>query len=45
MMLNIHLDTAYLDLPQAKSHDKGHFFLGWLPQDKQPIELNKPIHV
>ncbi len=23
----------------------GHFFLGWLPQDKQPILLNGPINM
>ncbi len=45
MILNIHSDASYLGDPKAKSSSAGHFFLGWLAQDKQPIQLNGPVHI
>ena len=45
MILNIHSDASYLCGPQARSRIAGHFFLGWLPQDHMPIQLNGAIHV
>ncbi len=45
MILNIHSDASYLGVSKAKSCTAGYFFLGWLPQDKQPIKSNGPIQV
>ncbi len=39
MLLGIHCS------PKAKSSAAGHFFLRWIPQDRQPTKLNGPIHV
>jgi hypothetical protein len=43
MILNIHSDASYLSARGAKSRASGHFFLGWLPRDNQPIRLNGAI--
>ena len=40
MVMNIHSDASYLSEPQSLSRACGHFFLGWLPVDGQPICLN-----
>ena len=40
MILNIHSDVSYLSEPGGKSRAAGHFFLGWLPRDGDPIRLN-----
>ena len=40
MVLNIHSDASYLSEPGGKSRAAGHFFLGWLPHDGDPIRLN-----
>jgi hypothetical protein len=40
MIMNIHSDASYLSARNAKSRASGHFFLGWAPQDNQPIRLN-----
>eukprot|EP00956_Cyclotella_meneghiniana_P026598 scaffold57892_cov40-Cyclotella_meneghiniana.AAC.1 len=45
MILNIHSDASYLNAPNARSRIGGHYFLGWLPIDNQPIKLNGAIHV
>ncbi len=45
MILNIHHDSLYLCAPKAKNHTEGHFFLGWLLQNKHPIKLNGPIYI
>lgn len=45
MVLNIHSDASYLNAPEARSRVAGHFFLGWLPFNNQPIRLNGAIHV
>ena len=29
---------------EIRSHAAGHYFLGWLPQDNQPIRLNGAIY-
>ena len=44
MILQIHTDASYLSEPKARSHTDGHYFLGWLPHDNQPIRLNGAIH-
>ena len=40
MVMNIHLDAQYLLAPNSRSRACGHFFLGWLPVDREPIRLN-----
>ena len=40
MILNIHSDASYLSEPGGKSRAAGHFFLGWIPRDGEPIRLN-----
>jgi hypothetical protein len=40
MILNIHSDASYLSETRARSRACGHFFLGWLPKDGEPIRLN-----
>ena len=44
MILQIHTDASYLSEPKARSRAAGHYFLGWLPHDNQPIRLNGAIH-
>ena len=43
MILNVHSDASYLSAKHAKSRAAGHFFLGWEPDNKRPIHLNRPI--
>jgi hypothetical protein len=45
MLLNI-LDSnmAYLSETQSRSRACGHFFLGWLPVEGEPIRLNGVFH-
>ncbi len=45
MVLNIHLDASYLTEAKACSHLCGHFFMGWMPIDGEPIKLNGTFHV
>ena len=45
MILNVHSDASYLTATKARSRIGGHFFLGSIPRDGQPIKLNGPIHV
>eukprot|EP00804_Cyclotella_cryptica_P005556 CCRYP_003061-RA/>CCRYP_003061-RA protein AED:0.38 eAED:0.32 QI:0/0/0/1/0/0/3/0/444 len=45
MVLNIHSDASYLSESNARSRFAGHFFLGSVPIDKTPIELNGAIYV
>lgn len=45
MILNIHSDASYLSEPHARSRLGGHFFMGCLPVEGQPIQLNGPILV
>jgi len=40
MMLYIHSDASYLLEAKARSRACGHFFLGWMPKDGEPIHLN-----
>jgi hypothetical protein len=44
MILNVHSDASYLTATRARSRAGGHFFLGSLPKDTQPIKLNGAIH-
>ena len=45
MILNIHSDASYLLEAKARSRTCGHFFLGWMPCDGEPIRLNGAFHV
>ena len=45
MVMNIHSDASYLLEPNSRSRACGHFFLGWLPVDGQPIRLNGVFHM
>eukprot|EP00957_Ditylum_brightwellii_P063550 4823763-Ditylum_brightwellii.AAC.1 len=45
MILNIHSDVPCLSEPNTCSTAGGHFFLGEIPQDSQPIEINGHIHI
>ena len=44
MIMNIHSDASYLSAPNSRSRACGHFFLGWLPVDGEPIHLNGVFH-
>ena len=44
MVMNIHSDVSYLSAPNSRSRACGHFFLGWLPVDGEPIRLNGAFH-
>ncbi len=45
MVMNIHSDALYLSEPNSCSRACGHFFLGWLPVNGQPIRLNGVFHM
>jgi hypothetical protein len=45
MILNIHSDASYLSEAKARSRACGHFFMGWMPMDGAPIQLNGAFHV
>jgi hypothetical protein len=41
MILNVLSDASYLSESEARSHACGHFFfMGWSPNDGDPIQLN-----
>ena len=44
MVLQIHTDASYLSEPKTRSRAAGHYFLGWIPYDNQPIRLNGAIY-
>ncbi len=45
MVLNVHSDASYLSEPKARSRLGGIFFLGSLPINGKPIQLNGPVFV
>jgi hypothetical protein len=45
MILNIHSNASYLSEAKAQSHACGHFFMGWMPKNGEPIRLNGAFHV
>ena len=45
MILNIHSDASYLLEAKACSRACGHFFMGWMPTDGAPIQLNSAFHL
>ena len=40
MVLNIHSDASYLSESGARSRACGHFFMGWMPKNREPVKLN-----
>ena len=40
MIMNIHSDASYLSESGARSRACGHFFMGWMPKNGEPIQLN-----
>ncbi len=44
MIMNIHFDASYLSAPGAQSRTCGHFFMGSIPKDNEPIVLNEAFH-
>ena len=40
MVINIHPDASYLSETKARSRACGHFFMGWMPTNGEPIRLN-----
>ena len=45
MVLNIHSDASYLSEPRARSRLGGTYFMGSLPKDGKPIQINGPIQI
>ena len=45
MILNIHSDASYLTASKGRSRAGGYFFLGSLPREGSPIELNGNIAI
>ncbi len=45
MIMNIHSDTSYLSETNARSRACGHFFMGWMPKNGEPIKLNGAFYV
>jgi hypothetical protein len=45
MILNRHSNASYLLEAKARSRACGHFFMGWMPTDGAPIQLNSAFHV
>ncbi len=45
MILNVHSDALYLFAPKACSRAGGYFFLGIIPQEGDPIQLDGAIHI
>jgi hypothetical protein len=45
MILNIHSNASYLSEAKARSRACGHFFMGWMPKNGEPIQLNGAFHV
>ncbi len=40
MIMNVHSDALHLSKANARSHVRGHFFMGWTAKDGNPIKLN-----
>ncbi len=45
MIMNIHSDASYLSESKARSRARGHFFMGWMPQNGEPIKINGAFYV
>ncbi len=38
-------DASYLSEAKARSRACGHFFMGWMPKNGDPIQLNGVFHI
>jgi hypothetical protein len=45
MIMNIHSDASCLSKAKACSQICGHFFMGWMPKDGDPIKINEAFYV
>jgi hypothetical protein len=45
MVMNIHSDASYLLETKAHSRACGHFCMGWMPKNGEPIQLNGAFYV
>jgi hypothetical protein len=45
MIMNIQSNASHLSKVNARSRACGHFFMGWMPKDSEPIQLNGAFHV
>jgi hypothetical protein len=45
IIMNIHSDDSDLSEGCAHSRTFGHFFMGWLPRDEEPICISGAFHV
>ncbi len=45
MIMNMHLDVFYLSEAKACSCTCGHFFMGWMLKNCNPIKINEAFHV
>jgi hypothetical protein len=45
MIMNIHSDALYLSKTKAGSRACGHFFMGWMPKNREPIKFNGAFYV
>ena len=45
MMMNFHSDASYLSKTKLRSWSCGHFFMGWMPKNDKPIQLNGAFYV
>jgi hypothetical protein len=45
MIMNIHSDVSYLLETNARSRACGHFFMGWMPKNGEPIKIIGAFYV
>jgi hypothetical protein len=45
MILNVHSDASYMSAGKGRSRAGGYFFLGSMPRDGEPIQLNGNIAI
>jgi hypothetical protein len=45
MVMNIHSNASYLSKTNLCSRLCGHFFMGWMPKNDEPIQLNGAFNV
>jgi hypothetical protein len=45
MIMDIHFDISYPSKTKACSRACGHFFMGWMPKNGEPIKLNGTFFV
>ncbi len=45
MVMNIHSDASYLSETKLHSRSCGHFFIGLMPKNEEPIQLNGAFYM